>query len=86
MVDITCLDFQFVRQNHDLSAIKFSGNFGGNAHRGTKSHSMQNFGCPLHSKMIWAGTGLIEGRNSRNCVFIICLFKISAHWWGFRGM
>ena len=46
--------------------------FGGNAHRGTRSHSIQTFGGPFHSKMTGAGTGLIEGCNRRKC--FNCLF------------
>ena len=33
------------------------GDFGGNAHRGTRWHSMQSFGGHFHSKITWAGTG-----------------------------
>ena len=29
---------------------------------------MQSFGGPFHSKMTWAGTGLVEGCNRRKCV------------------
>ena len=30
--------------------------------------------CPFHSKITWAGTGLIEGCKRRKCVLIICSF------------
>ena len=33
---------------------------------------MQSFGGPFHSKITWAGTGLIEGCNRRKCFY--CLF------------
>ena len=39
--------------------------FGGNAHRGTRWHLVQSSGGPFHSKITWAGTGLIEGYNRR---------------------
>ena len=60
------------------------GDFGGNAHRGTRWHSMQRFGGPFHSKITWAGTGLIEGCNKRKCVLVICTLKWSPRWRGFR--
>ena len=33
-----------------------TGDFGGNAHRGTRWHLVQSFGGPFHSKITWAGT------------------------------
>ena len=31
--------------------IALPGDFGGNAHKGTRGHSMQSFGGPFHSKI-----------------------------------
>ena len=65
-------------ENQDNSKITWAGtgltegDFGGNAHRGTRWYSMQSFGGPFHSKITWAGTGLIEGCNRRKCFY--CLF------------
>ena len=36
-----------------------SGDFGRNAHKGRRWHSMQSFGGPFHSKITWAGTGYV---------------------------
>ena len=41
------------------------GDFGGNAHRGTREHLKQRFDGPLHSKITWARTGLVKGCNRR---------------------
>ena len=57
-------------------ALNYPGDFGGNAHRGIRWHSMQSFGGPFHSKITWAGTGLIEGCNKRKCVIVICSLKM----------
>ena len=50
-----------------ICKMNWPGDFGGNAHRGTRWHSMQSFGGLFHSKKAWAGTGLIEGCNRRKC-------------------
>ena len=60
------------------------GDFGRNAHRGTRWRSMQSFGGLFHSKITWAGIGLIEGCNRRKCTLNNCSLKLSSHcWWGF---
>ena len=41
----------------------------------TVDHLMQSFGGPFHSKITWAGTGLIEGCDRRKCVLVICSLK-----------
>ena len=40
---------------------------------------MQSFDGPFHSKITLAGTGLIEGRNRRKDVLIICSLKWNAY-------
>ena len=45
------------------------GDFGGNTHRDTRWHLVRSFGGPFHSKITWAGTGLIKGCNRR--VFLL---------------
>ena len=39
---------------------------------GVQGDIMQSFGGPFHSKITWAGSGLIEGCNRRKCFY--CLF------------
>ena len=75
----------FLFQN-DVSSSNIPGDFGGNAHRGTRWHSMQSFGGPFHSKITWARIGLTEGCNRRKCALDICSLKLSAHWLGFWCM
>ena len=62
------------------------GDFGGNSHRDTMWHSMQSFGGSFHSKITWAGIGVIESCNRRKRALAICSVKLSAHWWGFRSV
>ena len=64
--------------DQDFSRVSYGipGDLSGNAHRGTKWHSMQSFGGPVYSKITWAGTGLIEGCNRRKCVLLFI------HWNG----
>ena len=57
----------------------FPGDFGGNAHRGTRWHSMQSFDGPFHTKITWDRTGLMEGCDRRKCFYcsfieMECLF------------
>ena len=46
------------------------GDFDGNAHRGTRQHSIQSFGGTFLSRTV-----LIEDCNSRNCVADIYSLK-----------
>ena len=46
---------------HYIDQENIPGDFGGNAHKGTRWHSMQSFGGLFHSKITWVGTGLTEG-------------------------
>ena len=55
---------------------KHPGDFGGNADRGKRCHSMQSFGGPFHIKITWAGIGLIEGCNRRKSALVICSVKL----------
>ena len=52
------------------SGLQLAGDFGGNAHRGTRCHSMQSFAGSFHSKITWAGIGLREGCNGRSVLLL----------------
>ena len=59
----------------DIEAQSLPGDYGGNAHRGTRCHSMQSFDGLFHCKISRAGTVLIEDCNRRNCVLVIYSLK-----------
>ena len=58
--------------------LSLPGDFGGNAHRGARWHSMESFGSSFHSKITWDGTGLIEGCNKRKCVFCYLFIEMKS--------
>ena len=58
----------------EIKIFSRSNDFGGNAHRGTRRYSMQSFGGHFHSKITWAGAGLIEGCNRKIQVCSCYLF------------
>ena len=54
IVDVYCQrkdKADFLNLQGKLEPPTLPGDFGGNAHRGTRQDSMQSFGCPSHSKL-----------------------------------